>query len=80
MLLDMATMWDPPFKVDYISASDLVAMKERIIEETLNGDEVNLLLQPQSQKGAVEVIDNLPIDQSYQTSERQKDEIVLIIR
>ena len=73
MLLDMATMLDPRFKVDYISASDLAAVKERIIEEALNQDEVNVLLQPQSQEDTVEVIDNLPIDQSYQTSESQND-------
>ena len=49
MLLDMATKLNPRFKVDYISASDLAAVKERIIEEALNEDEVNILLQPQSQ-------------------------------
>ena len=49
MLLDMATKLNPCFKVDYISANDLAAVKERIIEKVLNEDEVNVLLLPQSQ-------------------------------
>lgn len=73
MLLDMATVLDPRFKVDYISASDLAAVKERIIEEALNEDEVNVLLQPQSREDSVEVINN-DIDQSYQTSEISKSQ------
>ena len=42
MLLDLATLLDPCFKIDYISASDLAAVKERIIAEALNEDEVNV--------------------------------------
>ena len=72
MLLDIATVLDPRFKVGYISASDLAAVKERIIGEALNEDEVNILLQPQSQEDSVEVTDN-DIDQSYQTSESQNE-------
>ena len=34
---------------------------------------MNVLLQPQLQEDTIEVIDNLPIDQSYQTSESQND-------
>ena len=45
----MATKLNPHFKVDYISATDLAVVKEKIIEEALNEDEVNILLQPQSQ-------------------------------
>ena len=55
MLLDMATVLDPHFKVGYISASYLAAVKERITDEALNEDEVNILLQPQSQEHSVEV-------------------------
>ena len=33
MLLDLATVLDPRFKVDYISASDLAAVNQRIIVE-----------------------------------------------
>ena len=44
-------------------------MKERIITEALNEDEVNVLLKQQSQEDFVEIID----DQSYQTSECQND-------
>ena len=72
VLLDMATVMDPHFKVGYISASDLAAAKERIIGETLNEDEVNILLQPQLQEDSVEVTDN-DIDQSYQMSESQNE-------
>ena len=40
----MATKLNPCFNVDYISASDLAAVKERIIGEALNEDEVNTYL------------------------------------
>ena len=72
MLLDLATVLDPHFKVDYISASDLASVKERIIMEALNEDKINILLKQQSQEDSVEVIDD-DIDQSYQTSESQSD-------
>ena len=39
-------MLDPCFKVDYVSANDLAAVKERIIKEALNEDKMNVLLQP----------------------------------
>ena len=58
MLLDIATVLDPRFKVGYISASDLADVKRRIIGEALNEDEVNILLQPQLQEDSVEVTDN----------------------
>ena len=44
MLPDMVTVLNPRFKVGNISASDLAAVKERIIEKVLNEDEVNILL------------------------------------
>ena len=85
MLLYLATVLDPRFKVDYISASDLAAVKERIIMEALSEDEVNILLKQQSQEDSVEVIDDNN-DQNYQTSESQSDppakkkKVVSIIR
>lgn len=72
MLLDLATVLDPRFKVEYISGSDLAAVKERIIAEALNEDEINILLKQHSQEGSVEIIDD-DINQSCQTSERQND-------
>ena len=72
MLLDLATVLDPCFKVDYINASDFAAVKERIIMEALNEDKVNVLLKQQSQEDSIEVI-NDDVDQSYQTSESQSD-------
>ena len=68
----MATVLDPHFKVGYISASNLAAMKERCIGEALKEDEANILLQPQLQEDSVEVTDN-DIDQSYQRSESQNE-------
>ena len=50
----------------------MAAAKERIIGETLNEDELNILLQPQLQEDSVEVTDN-DIDQSYQMSESQNE-------
>ena len=54
----MTTVLDTHFKIGYISASYLAAVKERITGEALNEDEVNTLLQPQLKEDSVEITDN----------------------
>jgi len=53
MLLDKATMLDPCFKADYVSGSHMTTVKDEMIDEELNEEEVNDMLQPQSPEVSV---------------------------
>ena len=72
MLLDVVTTLDPHFKADYMSASDMENVKERIMDEALNEEQVCALLMPQSPEDSGEITDTDQTSENDPPAKRRK--------